>query len=189
VSGSALSSVWVREEVFMGIGRGVGIVSVGALALLAGAHGAAQAPVPLRLAGVINDYSAGGGGPWHVHADWQLHVKGASGQADFSAAVAMVRSDLWVVLTAADPANTEGRSPHTHHVAVADGDVTALANGIRITGTATVTGNGNPSFVSPVTIDITGGSIVPLSNASITFGGAAAGHFGTAPLNGVVTRQ
>lgn len=164
------------------------IACLGLIGLTAGASGAAQSSLPQRLAGIINDYSAGGGGPWHVVAEWQMHIKGASGKADFSAAVAMVRSDLWVVQTSADPADTEARSPHTHHITVADAEVTTLANGFRISGTATVTGSGNPAFVSPVQIDITGGSAVAFSNIKVTFGGAASTHFGTLPLDGVVTR-
>ena len=101
----------------------------------------------------------------------------------------MVRSDLWVVQTQANPADTEARSPHTHHVALSNGQVTTLANGIRITGEATVTGSGNFSFLSPVTIDVTGGAVVPYSNISVTFGTGGSGHFGTAPLNGVVSRK
>ena len=163
--------------------RHVTIACLAMFTLLAGIEGSAQAPAALRLTGLINDYSAGGGGPWHVHADWELRLKGASGKADFSAAVAMLRSDLWVVLTA-----TEARSPHTHHVTLTDGAVTSLPNGIRVSGTATVTGSGNPAFVSPVQIDVTGGSAVPFSNVSVTFAGAAANHFGTLPLNGVVPR-
>jgi len=172
----------------MRVNHFVRIACLALIGLTAGVTGAAQGPVPPHLTGFINDYSAGGGGPWHVAAEWELHIKGGSGKADFSAAVAMVRSDLWVVLNSADPADTEGRSPHTHHISVADGAVTALANGVRISGTATVTGSGNPAFVSPVEIDIIGGSAVAFSNIKVTFGGAAAGHFGTLPLDGVVTR-
>jgi hypothetical protein len=165
----------------------ISIACFGIIGVVAGVHGVAQGNQTQQMSGLVNDYSAGGGGPWHVHADWNLRIKGDSGKADFSAAVAMVRSDLWVVLTSADPADTEARNPHTHHITLEDGDVTTLANGIRITGTATATGSGNPAFVSPLQIDITGGSAVPFSNISLTFSGAAASHYGTAPLNGVVS--
>jgi hypothetical protein len=168
-----------------------GFLRIGCLAVIAviaGASGAAQGSLPPHLAGTINDYSAGGGGPWHLAAEWELRVKGASGKADFSAAVAMVRSDLWVVLNNADPADTEARMPHTHHVSVVDAAVTPLANGVRITGTASVTGSGNPAFEAPVQIDITGGSAVPFSNIAVTFSAPASNHFGVQPLNGVVSR-
>ena len=168
--------------------RAVIVVCLGTFVWFAGAQGNAQAPAPPRLAGVINDYSAGAGGPWHVHAEWELRLNGASGKAEFSAAVAMVRSDLRVVLTEANPANTEARSPHTDHIALTRGVVTSLPNGLRVTGTATITGNGDPSLVSAVQIDITGGSVVQYSNVSVTFSSPAASHFGALPLNGVVTR-
>ena len=51
-----------------------------------------------------------------------------------------------------------------------------------------MTGSGNPAFVSPVQIDIIGGTAVAFSNISVTFMGAASNHFGTNPLNGVVSR-
>ena len=168
----------------------VRFMCLGIIAVVAGITGSAQSSVPQRFSGFINDYSAGGGGPWHVAAEWELHLKGDSGKADFSAVVAMVRSDLWVVQNSAtvDPADTEARNPHTHHITVGNAQVTPLANGTRVSGTATVTGNGNPAFVSPVQIDIVGGSAVAFSNISVTFSGSAANHFGTLPLNGVVAR-
>lgn len=167
----------------------VRFMCLGLITVVAGITGSAQSSVPQRFSGFINDYSAGGGGPWHVAAEWELHLKGDSGKADFSAAVAMVRSDLWVVQNpAVDPADTEARNPHTHHVTVPDAQVTTLSNGIRVSGTATVTGSGNPAFVSPVQIDIIGGSAVAFSNIKVTFSGSAANHFGTLPLDGVVAR-
>ncbi len=174
----------------MGIRSAYRIVCLASIAVLAAMSGGAtaQEQPALRLSGLINDYSAGQGGPWHLNAQWELMVRGGSGRADFSAAVAMVRSDLWVVLNQTDPADTEGRMPHTHHVTLVDGTVTALANGFRITGTATATGSGNPAFTAPAQIDITGGSAVQYSNIAVTFGTPASNHFGTNPLNGVVVR-
>lgn len=167
------------------------VASLGLIAAMAGASGAAQSSLPLRLSGIINDYSSGGGGPWHLAAEWELHVKGQSDKADFTAAVAMQRSDLWVVqnLATVDPADTDARMPHTHHVSLVDGVVTTQANGIRITGTATVTGSGNPAFTAAVQIDITGGSAVAFSNIKVTFGAPASNHFGTQGLDGVVVRN
>ena len=157
-----------------------------AVALTAGTYAFAQSHAS-RLAGTINDYSAAGGG-WHITAEWSLHVKGASGKADFSAALTMVRNDLWVLLTSADPTDAELRGAHTHHVAIDDGQVTTLPNGVRVSGTATITSSGVLAGFSPspVQIDITGGSAVPLSNIKLTFAGAAVGHFGGQPLDGVV---
>ena len=82
----------------------------------------------------------------------------------------MVRSDLWAVLNSEDPANTEGRSPHTHHITLEDAEVTTLTNGLRVTGLASVTGNGNPAFTSPLQINITGGTAVTYSNVAVKAG-------------------
>jgi hypothetical protein len=83
------------------------------------------------------------------------------------------------------------RAEHTHHIRLTDGDVTTLANGHRISGTASFTVNGSlAGFTgSPVDIEISGGSAVSPSNVAVTFGGAAASHFGAQPLNGVVIRE
>jgi hypothetical protein len=158
-----------------------------AVALVAGTYAVAQEAVTNRLAGTINDYSAASGG-WHVTAEWSLQLKGATGNADFSAAMTMVRSDLWVLQTGADPTDPELRTPHTHHVGIVDGVVTPLANGFRITGAATITSNGSPAGFSgsQVQVDITGGTAIAYSNVKLTFAGGAAGHFGTHPLDGVV---
>ena len=68
------------------------------------------------------------------------------------------------------------------------GQVAAIGNGFRISGTAVITSNGSlaPFSSSPVTVDITGGNTVGFSNVSVTFGGAAATHFGAEPVRGVV---
>jgi hypothetical protein len=132
-----------------------------------------------KLGGAINDYTAAldTGGPRHVSGRWSVSREGESGQADFSAALGMVRAD--------NPA----RAAHTHHVTVSDGEVTALANGSRISGTATITSNGSLAGFSgsPVTVDVTGGNTLTFSNVSVTFGAGAAAHFGDQPLHGVVT--
>ena len=133
-----------------------------------------------KLEGTINDFTAdlGGGGPWIVHGPWTLEIQGESGKADFSAALSMVRSD-----------NTT-RSAHTHHVGLTNGDVTPIAGGYRITGAATMTSNGSQAGFSggQITVDVVGGTSVPFSNVRLTFSGAAAVHFGTEPLDGVVSR-
>jgi hypothetical protein len=83
------------------------------------------------------------------------------------------------------------RAAHTHHMSLTDGEVTALPKGFRITGMATFTSNGTLAGFSgsPVDIDITGDSAVPFANVAVTFGGAAANHFGAEPLTGVVTHR
>ncbi len=139
---------------------------------------------PSRLRGSIDS-----SGPWKVGGDWSLHIKGESGKADFSAAFNMQRSDYFLLSANPPAADTPmNLNPHTHHITVKDADVTTLSNGIQVSGVATITSNGNiaPISSSPVTIVITGGSAVEYSNINITFGGKAANHFGTDPLNGVV---
>jgi len=145
-------------------------ISIGALA---------QAPTPVKLSGLFNDFTpAGASGAWEVRGEWSLKVKGDLGTADFSAALTMGLNTL------------AARNAHTHHITLVDGVVTPLTNGFRVTGTATITGNGNfpPPFggSSTVQIDITGGNTVAFSNIQLTFGGNAVAHFGPQPVNGVV---
>lgn len=147
----------------------------------------AQSQAPTKLTGVINDYLEASGA-WHVNGEWSAHAKGASGKADFFASLTMLRSDLWVQLTGADPTNPALRGAHTHHVGLIDGTVTVIANGWRISGAAIITSNGSVAGFSGSTIDVevTGGSALPSANLKLTFSGAATGHFGTQPLDGVV---
>jgi hypothetical protein len=157
------------------------LLSLAVLTLALGGHGLAQGHRVNRFAGVVNDYTANfdGGGAWHITGDWTVSVKGNSGKGTFSAGFTMVRAAV------------EPRSFHTHHVTLDDGVVTVLPNGYRISGTAAMAGNGGfAGFTgSPVTVEITGGSAVPLSNLAITFGGGAASHFGTGTIKGVVTEE
>jgi hypothetical protein len=158
--------------------RAASLVTV---ALALSSQGRAETVAPTRFDGAVNDYTAAldPGGPWHVSGLWSVSLKGDSGKGDFSAALGMVRSD-----------NPE-RAAHAHHVTVSDGDVTPLANGFRISGVAVITSNGNVAGFSgsPVDIQVTGGNTVPFSNVTVTFGGAAAAHFGDQPLHGVVTQR
>lgn len=168
------------------------VAQIGVLVLTVSIGALAQTPKPMKFRGSINDFtpaSVGPAGPWEVRGEWSLQVKGDSGKANFSASLTMVRSDYWVLTNAADVNDPSGRVPHTHHVTVVDGAVTPIANGFRVSGTATVTGSGNPApfgLSSPLQIDITGGSVVAFSNVKLTFGDPAAGHLGSQPLDGVV---
>jgi hypothetical protein len=162
--------------------------------LLAMSIGAlAQTPTQVKFSGLFNDYTpASVGGPWEVRGEWSLTVKGDSGKADFSAALTMARSDLGVTLNNGNLNTPASRNAHTHHLNLVDGTVTPLANGFRVTGPPTITGNGNypPPFGanSTVQIDITGGNTVTFSNIKLTFAGDAAAHFGSQPVNGVVRK-
>jgi hypothetical protein len=162
-----------------------------AVLVLAVNLGAAAQTQQQNFSGVINDYtpetSAPLVGPWQITGTWSLMVNGTSGKANFSASLSMVRSDYWVLILGGNPDDTEARHPHTHHISLVNGTVTAITHGFRVSGMATITGNGSPDFSpSPVQIDITGGSLVAFSNIALTFGDPADQHFGTGPLNGVV---
>ena len=157
------------------------LLSIAVVTLALSGHGFAQGQRDLHYSGVVNDYTANfdGVGAWHITGEWTMSVKGDSGKGDFTVGLTMARAAV------------EPRSFHTHHVTLADGAVTALPNGYRITGTAAMAGNGGfAGFTgSPVSVDITGGNAVPFSNIAITFGGGAVAHFGSGTIKGVVTKE
>jgi len=148
------------------------------MVLALSSQGRADGPAH-RLAGTIDDYTAAldAAGPWEVSGKWSVALKGESGKGDVNLALSMVRAD------------SATRSAHTHHVTLRNGEVTALANGFRVSGPALMSSNGNLAGLSgsTVTVDVTGGDAIPDSNITITYAGAAAGHFGDQPLHGVVT--
>ena len=149
-----------------------------ALALVSPAF--AQSSSPFKIVGTVSDYTdaANAAGPWNITGDWSAELRGRSGRVDFIVSLAMVRS-------------TTGASSHTHHIALLDATVTRIANGYRISGEAVITTSGGLAAFSgsPLTVDITGGNAVEFSNVRLTFGGAAVGHFGDQPIEGVVTLQ
>jgi hypothetical protein len=149
------------------------VVTTLGLAAPAGAQSTAVA----RVGGVIHDFTADldASGPWQLVGDWSATLK-TSGTVDVQASLSMVRAD------------NPTRSAHTHHVALIDGVLAAIVNGYRITGTATITSNGTaaPFSGSPVVVDVTGGAAVSLAKVAMTFQGAATGHFGDQPIEGVI---
>lgn len=124
-------------------------------------------------------------GPDEVPGPWSLRLKDDGIKADFSAALNMGFSDGWVLMPTGGSGNLDpaARSAHTHHTTVVDGQVTAIANGFQVTGTAMFTLNGGPA---PVVIEITGGDKVEFSNMTLTFGSPGLNHFGAEALPGVV---
>jgi hypothetical protein len=172
-----------------------GVIRVGVLIVAASIAGLAQTPKEVNFRGTINDYTpqnvpATVNGPWQLAGHWFLKLK-HDGTADFSATLNMVRSDLGVTLgNNPDLNSAAARSAHTHHITLLGGSVTFLTNGIRVTGPATITANGNvpPPFGgnSSLQIDIVGGNTVTYSNIRVTFMGDAQNHFGGNPMNGVV---
>ncbi|HSY91095.1 MAG TPA: hypothetical protein VK812_06960 [Candidatus Binatus sp.] len=187
------------------------VVSMTAVLVLAVSSIAlAQGPPPaVHLSGLINDYSpvSGVNGPWEMRGEWSLDLRGDSGTATFSATLNMTHSDYWVVLNpgaADDNSATTGRHPHAHHITLANATVTPITTGtggFEVSGPVYVTNDGNPApfmknCTSPttpctLTVDITGGTIVQLSNITLTFGGPTTGptvHFGTQAIHGVVRK-
>jgi hypothetical protein len=168
------------------------VAQIGLLVLVTSIGALAQNPNHEKFSGLINAYTAQTStvGPYEVRGVWSLKLEEGSSKADFSAALTMGLSDGWVLTLGNANFDPKGRNPHTHHITLENGDVTPIANGFRVTGTATVTVNGGPTpfAPSPLQIDVTGGSSVEFSNITLTFSGPAAGHFGTQPLSGVVRR-
>ena len=146
----------------------------------------------VHFSGVIDDHTIASAGSWEIHGEWSLDLLGASGTADFSAALNMERSDYWLLTTTgANPNSVATRNPHTHHIVVKGGTVTPITGGFRVTGAALVTGNGStPPFggSSTVQVDVTGGDLISPSNIKLTFGGDAVAHFGSQTFSGVVVR-
>jgi hypothetical protein len=158
--------------------RGAVIVSTIAATMTLSSLAGAQTPTPTKLGGLIHDYTGAldAAGPWQVVGDWVLTVNNSTGKVDFLASLSMVRAEH------------PNRASHTHHIQLSDGRVTALANGYRISGTASLTSNGSVAGFtgSPLDIEVTGSGAVPYANITVAFGGAAAAHFGS-QLKGVVT--
>jgi hypothetical protein len=147
------------------------------LIVLAGMLVSIPALAQTRAEGLIHHYTedVDGNGPWQIVGEWSLTLR-PNGTVDLVTALSMARAE------------NPNRSPHTHHVSMPGGQVSPIANGFRISGTAMIANNGNvsPFSNSPVTVDIIGGNSVGFSNVSVTFGGAAAAHFGVEPVRGVV---
>jgi hypothetical protein len=172
------------------------------LALVSVSAALAQKAKCKEFQGVINAYTpqtkatsdgvTTATGPYEVRGPWSLKLKDDGTKADFSAALNMEFSDGWVLTPTGGNGNFDpaARGAHTHHISVVDGQVTAIANGFQVTGTAMFTKNGGPApssiEPSPVVIEITGGDKVEFSNVALTFESPGSMHFGAEPLPGVV---
>jgi hypothetical protein len=200
----------MQNKCFYCAARALVVVFAVAIGAFAQNHGAVQ------FRGVINDFTPAHtvkpSGPWELHGVWRLDLKREFGTADFSAALTMENSDYWLLITSnppADPDSPATRTPHTHHIALKDAQVTwdpsavssgcptasykpATTTGFMVTGMASITGNGGyPPFapegqLSPLTVCVTGGTQVEYSNITLVFGAPASGHFGSQPINGAV---
>ena len=176
----------------MTIRRSFAVALITTMTVMIGPTLSAQNPPQMRIAGTLNDLvwveEGAGAGAWQVSGTWSAKLLGSSGKVEFVAAILGVRSDLWVLQEGVDAA-TALRSPHTHHVGLLDGTVTPIPGGIRLTGNAILTTNGNtaPFSGSPIVVEITGGDTLQYSNMRLMFLGASTGHFGSQPYDGVVT--
>ena len=156
--------------------------------------------------GVLHDYTPSNvtGGPYVMRGEWSLTID-RSGISTFTADFDMETSDYGISdSTQVDPVNPATRSPHTHHVVIANAMVSydmsacpannpaTTAAGVVVSGTATTMANGSPApfdpnGVSNLQICITGGSQVQFSNMTLVYNGPATAHFGSQPIHGVVT--
>jgi hypothetical protein len=166
-----------------------------------------RASAPRRFSGLLDDHTPSAalvaGGPYAMHGRWSLEVDERRGIAKFEAVMNMQTSDFGIIQGTVNKDDPASRSPHTHHISMTNGVLTAdwagscpkfnpaVTDGFVVTGTAFVTGNGrgapfgNPS---PLTVCVLGGTAVTFSNMTMTFGKPAANHFGLQPINGVVAR-
>jgi hypothetical protein len=183
------------------------------LVLGAGTSALAQAPAPVHLRGIINDYTAAHDtkgnltGPWEMHGTWSLELNHRSSTGDFCAALTMEHSDFAIsqgIVYADDPVT---RSAHTHHITMRNAMLSYDTSGCPaepagnppttgrfvLNGYADITGNGSPApcskggtILSPLQVCITGGTDVQFSNITLVLGAPVTGHFGTQAIHGVV---
>jgi hypothetical protein len=159
--------------------------------------------LPVHFSGLLNDHtpSAVKGGPYEMRGKWSLEVDERRGTGKFTATMDMQTSDYGITLGIVDKDDPATRGAHTHHISMTDGVLTldwparcpqfapAVKEGFAITGTAFVTGNGNPAPFgnpTPFTVCILGSDSVKFSNMTMAFSTPAANHFGKQPIHGVV---
>jgi hypothetical protein len=135
-----------------------------------------------------------------MRGTWSLVLHEGSGTADFSAELNMEQSDEGIINIAnkigdtADPTvefNTPAlRGAHTHHIVLDNQPFSKLpSGGIQVLGPIKlVTKDGTPApfAQSTLQVQVTGGTSIAYSNVTLTFIGAATGHFGTQAIHGVV---
>jgi len=178
----------MKSKVFSWTSRSIAVLLV--LAATAGAL--AENPKSKTYTGVMNAYSpqTTATGPYEIRGPWWLKVYGDTGKADFYTALNMELSDGWAITKNKGNFDPNARGAHTHHITLTGAEVTPIANGFRVNGTAKFTLNGGPAPASiepsAVVIEITGGANVEFSNISLTFLAPGSGHFGAEPLPGVV---
>jgi hypothetical protein len=159
--------------------------------------------LPVHFSGLINDHTPASvkNGPYVMSGKWSLAVDERRGTSRFSAAMDMETSDYGILQGNVDKDNPATRGAHTHHISMTDGVLTldwparcpqfspAPTEGFAITGTAFITGNGQPAPFgnpSPFTLCVLGGNSVKFANITVTIGAPASSHFGTQAIHGVV---
>ena len=159
--------------------------------------------LPLHYSGLLSDHtpSVVKNGPYEMRGKWSLEIDERRGTGKFTATMDMQTSDYGITLGIVKPEDPATRGAHTHHISMTDGVLTldwparcpqfspAVKEGFAISGTAFVTGNGNPAPFgnpTPVTVCILGSDNVKFSNMTMTLGKPASSHFGTQPIHGVV---
>ena len=178
------------------------------LVLVSATCALAQQRLPMRLTGLLNDYSPStvSGGPWEMHGQWSMDVHPEWNTADFYADMTM--SGYGTNSLGAPDATQGGAKPHTHHIALTKAKITwdmigcptyaapVPTVGFQISGTVSlVTGNGQiPTFdpttppTSTLQVCVSGGTRVTNSNITLVWGGGATMHFGTQAIHGVVRK-
>lgn len=167
----------------------------------------------VHLGGLFNDYvplnPTINGSPYEMHGQWSMDLHLNWGTADFSADMTMSGFGRTPApANAVDPTQPLV-NPHTHHIRLTNARITwnmtgcppyatPTQEGFQVNGTVSLlTGNGsNGSFEtnppsSTLQVCVTGGNeipySIPVSNVTLVFGGpAAAKHFGSQPIHGVV---
>ena len=167
----------------------------------------------VHLGGLFNDYVPLSpnisGSPYEMHGQWSMDLHLNWGTADFAADMTMSGFGRTPApANAVDPTQPLV-NPHTHHIRLTNVRITwnmigcppyatPTQQGFQVNGTVSLlTGNGsNGSFEtnppsSTLQVCVTGGNeipySIPASNVTLLFGGpAAAKHFGSQPIHGVV---
>lgn len=176
--------------------------------------GFAQDRKPTHFTGLFNDYvplnATISGSPYEMHGQWSMDLHPQWGTADFAADMTMSGYGK-TTAGAVDPTQPLV-NPHTHHIRLTNVKITwdmigcptyltpAPTTGFQINGTVSLlTGNGNvaPFETNPpsstLQVCVTGATptqfSIPDANITLVFGGpAAAKHFGSQAIHGVVRK-
>jgi len=155
------------------------------------------------------------GAPYEMHGKWTLQLDEARATATFAAEMTMATADFVNADPNDDPGKL---GAHTHHITMTDATVLRTVSGCPssispkpltttafvVKGMAHVTGNGQPApfevpkgiteptpselIPSPLTICITGGTLVRYSNITLQLGAPASSHFGPQAIHGVIVK-